>query len=388
MISNADIEQKAREFAISPIDVEKDYVYSWLLKAIFEQPALASRLVLKGGQAIRKAYLPSTRFSKDLDFSVPNDLDRALLERELRAACEKVTAATGIRFHEEVLTRDKDLAIPGVDAFEARLYFKGFYQESNLKLRAQLDITQFDRILLPVQSRQLIHPYPDARECTGMLRCHKLEETLLQAFDSHADDLKTILGIACLNLPEKAAKSASRQIDRTLEELVGRPFNQVRHHGASIEMKYCSTPVFTIYGYFVAAANSSGVIAPSEQAHGLSGSGWTFAVTIRRLLGQLIKVASLVERLVVFARASPTYSYFGEKEHQALLAVARWLAICPPYGFEREISEVVPAVAVKDGRPQVRLQTIKRLKPLESLRPARWGVTYTGDGKSRSFAVW
>lgn len=178
MITNADIEQKAAEFSISPIDVEKDYVYSWLLKAIYEQPALANRLVLKGGQAIRKAYLPSTRFSKDLDFSVPDELDKALLERELRVVCERVTAATGIKFSEEVLTKDKNLPIPGVDAFEARLYFKGFYQESNLKLRAQLDITQFDRILLPVQSRQLLHPYPDASECTATIRCHKLEEIL------------------------------------------------------------------------------------------------------------------------------------------------------------------------------------------------------------------
>lgn len=57
MIGNKDIEEKAAEFSISPIEVEKDYVYSWLLKAIYERPDLSQRLVLKGGQAIRKDAL-------------------------------------------------------------------------------------------------------------------------------------------------------------------------------------------------------------------------------------------------------------------------------------------------------------------------------------------
>ncbi|MDP9007500.1 MAG: hypothetical protein M3N91_02130 [Pseudomonadota bacterium] len=56
MITDREIEQKSREFPIFPTGVEKDYVYSWLLKAFYARPALASRLVLKGGQAIRKAY--------------------------------------------------------------------------------------------------------------------------------------------------------------------------------------------------------------------------------------------------------------------------------------------------------------------------------------------
>jgi predicted nucleotidyltransferase component of viral defense system len=186
MISSKDIDQKAAEFAITPIEVEKDYVYSWLLKAIYERPQLAQRLVLKGGQAIRKAYLPNTRFSKDLDFSAAGGLDKEFLAQELHVVCKSVTSATGIRFTDEILTRDKNLAIPGVDAFEARIYFKGFYRQEAINLRAQMDVTQFDRILLPVQSRPLLHPYPDASECVATIQCHKLEEIL-------ASKLTTIL---------------------------------------------------------------------------------------------------------------------------------------------------------------------------------------------------
>jgi hypothetical protein len=44
----------------------------------------------------------------------------------------------------------------------------------------QLDITQFDRIYLPVQSRSLIHPYSDVDACSSMILCHKLEEICLE----------------------------------------------------------------------------------------------------------------------------------------------------------------------------------------------------------------
>jgi len=178
MIHDTEIEHKAAEFSISPINVEKDYVYGWLLKGIYDRRQLAARLVLKGGQALRKAYLPQTRFSKDLDFSALEHLDPRFLEKELRQVCAQVTAATGVRFLDNIVVRDKELPIQGVDALEVRLYFKGFYGEENLSLRAPLDVTQFDKLYLPVQSRGLLHAYSDARDCAATIRVQKLEEIL------------------------------------------------------------------------------------------------------------------------------------------------------------------------------------------------------------------
>jgi hypothetical protein len=41
-----------------------------------------------------------------------------------------------------------------------------------------LDVTQFDKIYLPVQSRGLLHAYSDAQDCAATIRVHKLEEIL------------------------------------------------------------------------------------------------------------------------------------------------------------------------------------------------------------------
>jgi len=178
VITDQEIGRKAAEFSIFPTDVEKDYVYGWLLKAIYARPQLASRLVLKGGQAIRKAYLGETRFSKDLDFSATETFDHAFMQDELRGVCAEVTAATGVRFLDQMLIKDKNLPMDDVEAFEARLYFKGFYGERDINLKAKLDITQFERMDLPVQSRALLHPYSDAAACACVIKTHKLEEIL------------------------------------------------------------------------------------------------------------------------------------------------------------------------------------------------------------------
>jgi hypothetical protein len=137
MIGDQEIEQKAAAFSIAPTDAEKDYVYSWILKAIYARPQLASKLVLKGGQAIRKAYLAETRFSKDLDFSSTETLDPSSMQAELSQVCAEVTASTGVRFLDQVVIKDKNLPIEDVEAFEVRPYFKGFYGERDLSLRAQ-----------------------------------------------------------------------------------------------------------------------------------------------------------------------------------------------------------------------------------------------------------
>jgi predicted nucleotidyltransferase component of viral defense system len=178
MITSREIEAKANEFGLAPHEIEKDYVYGWLLSALYNRSSLRTSLVLKGGNGLRKAYLPNTRFSKDLDFSISSTIDKNALVNELARICAFVEQETGVHFFiERTIVKDKDLRI-GFDALEARLYFKGFYREENLSLKAQLDVTQSDRVYLPIQERKLIHPYSDLDQCSATIRAQKIEEIL------------------------------------------------------------------------------------------------------------------------------------------------------------------------------------------------------------------
>ena len=55
---------------------------------------------------------------------------------------------------------------------------KLFYGEEDISLKVQLDVTEFEKIYLPVQQRPLIHPYSDAAQCTTLIQCQKIEEIL------------------------------------------------------------------------------------------------------------------------------------------------------------------------------------------------------------------
>jgi predicted nucleotidyltransferase component of viral defense system len=50
----------------------------------------------------------------------------------------------------------------------------------------RVDVTEFDRLALPVQERRLIHPYSDWRDCNELIRVVKLEEAL-------ADKLRALM---------------------------------------------------------------------------------------------------------------------------------------------------------------------------------------------------
>jgi predicted nucleotidyltransferase component of viral defense system len=180
MITRDEIEAKALEFSLHPSNIERDYVFGWLLTGIFSQSMLKDLLILKGGNCFRKAYFPHTRFSNDLDFSSVSAVQEEQLIAELNQICGFVQQQTGVTFEternwvKEKPNSDKDRRI-----FEGRLYFKDFYGNPHTTtIKVHLDVTEYDRIFLPIQNRNLIHPYSDGAQCTTAIRCHKLEELL------------------------------------------------------------------------------------------------------------------------------------------------------------------------------------------------------------------
>jgi hypothetical protein len=129
-----------------------------------------------------------TRFSDDLDFTTGHGLDGDHLLAELNKVCKYAGSSTGVEFD---LDRNRIVNEQQIDhnkrSYKVRLYFKDFLAGSDhITLSVRLDLAEYDRLYLPVQTRQLIHPYSDADACTTKIRCIKLEEALV-------DKLKCLL---------------------------------------------------------------------------------------------------------------------------------------------------------------------------------------------------
>lgn len=169
-------------------NVQRDYVFGWLLAGLYGESRFADRLVLKGGNAFRKGYFPATRFSDDLDFAAPSRIDAEGLLSALNDVCRLVEARTGVRFDAD---RNRQVGAQSIDnaktVYKYKLYFTDFYgARNNVTISLRMGITEFGRLYLPVQSRRLIHPFTDRAECAVDLRVVSLEEAL-------ADKLKCLL---------------------------------------------------------------------------------------------------------------------------------------------------------------------------------------------------
>ncbi len=161
-------------------DVQRDYGFGWLISGLYHDRPASQRLVLKGGNALRKAYLPTTRFSDDLDFTATGSVSPDLLLARFNAIGGYVDTQTGVHFNTDRSSIVYEHQIDNKKrVYKMRLYFTDFSGNAeHLTLRVRLDVTEGDRLYLPVQTRPLIHPYSDANDCAVDVQVIKLEEAL------------------------------------------------------------------------------------------------------------------------------------------------------------------------------------------------------------------
>jgi predicted nucleotidyltransferase component of viral defense system len=82
MIKPTEIHKIANRLEIRDTQIEKDYVIGWLLKGISNNEFLRSKLLFKGGTALRKIYFSDYRLSEDLDFTFNGNDDETVIIRK------------------------------------------------------------------------------------------------------------------------------------------------------------------------------------------------------------------------------------------------------------------------------------------------------------------
>ncbi len=75
MISRDELLEQAQASDLNQADVQRDYLFGWIISGVFTQTSLKDTVTLKGGNALRKGYFPGTRFSDDLDLTTEQGLD-------------------------------------------------------------------------------------------------------------------------------------------------------------------------------------------------------------------------------------------------------------------------------------------------------------------------
>jgi len=183
MTNKATILVLAREHALEPQIVEKDYALSWLLYGIAQHPVL-SRWRFKGGTCLKKCFFDTYRFSEDLDFTIPNDVE--LTERSLKAwlaeVCDWVSQhCESIEFDGDRLDIEPHPDKQGNEAFTIRAYYAGpLGLASKSRQRIKLDLTQHEILCDPPDMRAVFHGYEDRIEPAPSIACYSINEILAE----------------------------------------------------------------------------------------------------------------------------------------------------------------------------------------------------------------
>ncbi len=172
--------QEARGRLGIPWEVlERDYLLSWVLAGISQVPVLQDTLVFKGGTALRKCYFGDYRFSEDLDFSALEGAPKGdEMEHLVGKACGIAVRLLDEHAPVEISCQrytEREPHPGGQEAFAIRARFPW---QSRLQTRVLIEVTMDERVLLPVERRQVIHDYGEPLDAE--VKVYSLEEVVAE----------------------------------------------------------------------------------------------------------------------------------------------------------------------------------------------------------------
>lgn len=179
MISAGELHRLAGAWNADLNVVEHDYVLSWVLAGLYRRPTLAECLVFKGDTALCKCYFPEYRFSADLDFTLSQPLSSQELRAETVSACQTITEEIGLQLQLVDFRTLRDVA--GEEAHQGRVAYMGPRGRlGGSQPRIRLDLTVYERLVLPPENLPVHHPYSDASSLDVVVPTYALDEMLAE----------------------------------------------------------------------------------------------------------------------------------------------------------------------------------------------------------------
>jgi predicted nucleotidyltransferase component of viral defense system len=179
VITRDELQRQAAQANIRVELQERDYVLGWFLLGLAQAPDLLQSMVFKGGTALRKAYFPAYRFSEDLDFTVIRPAEEQDIQAMVEAVCRYVESASGVRMSIALWKQTRD--VPDEEAYRVRLAYVGPLGQIGAEPpRITLDLTRYERLILPAERRRIVHPYSDAPAEPWCVPTYALEEMLAE----------------------------------------------------------------------------------------------------------------------------------------------------------------------------------------------------------------
>lgn len=192
MIQKQELLDLAKDFGLQPNVVEKDYLLGWLLAGIGAHPATRDTWVFKGGTCLKKCFFETYRFSEDLDFTLtdPAHLDEAFLRKLFQEVGDWVYDQTGLVLPPEARKFEVYTNPRGGTSAEGRVGYRGPLARAGDAPRVKLDLTDHERLVLPIDRRSVHHPYSDLPQQGIHVATYCFEEVFAEKVRALAERLR------------------------------------------------------------------------------------------------------------------------------------------------------------------------------------------------------
>ena len=182
MIPKQDILDAAKQSDLPPTTIEKDYALGWFLYGISAHSELG-KWIFKGGTCLKKCYFETYRFSEDLDFTVPESAIYSMvdIEKSLSELAEWITEESGIDGTIHPIKIEELKNPRGSTTYCANVRFSGPLQmPKRMQQRIKFDITNDELVVDSADSREVHHPYRDAKDPSPLVRCYSVNDILAE----------------------------------------------------------------------------------------------------------------------------------------------------------------------------------------------------------------
>lgn len=175
MIPQAELQKIANKKKVRDKQIEKDYILSWILHGISKAAFLKSKLIFKGGTALKKFYFQDYRFSEDLDFTL---VDSSITPEEIidnfkqtfLPVKQKSNISLEIKNHELSKHGDLQFFIDYIGPL------RGGIGSRDVKV----DVTYNEIVINAIQSLRMFCEYSDLSNTKTILPVYSLKEVFIE----------------------------------------------------------------------------------------------------------------------------------------------------------------------------------------------------------------
>ncbi|MCH7535425.1 MAG: nucleotidyl transferase AbiEii/AbiGii toxin family protein [Bacteroidetes bacterium] len=175
MIQPKELSRISNIVGVRPLQIEKDYVVSWILWGISKSTFLRQNLIFKGGTCIKKIHIDDYRYSEDMDFTLNDDsISDDNIYAEFNNIFRLISKET--RMGLSINEGSKDVH-PASNSFKFYLDYVGPLGGNGDHIK--LDITRGEKLEFEPIDGKIFQVYSDLED-TFTIKSYGLEEVVIE----------------------------------------------------------------------------------------------------------------------------------------------------------------------------------------------------------------